>query len=110
MPSISQLTVVPNKGSDNALGYIDPKVGMITVYGAITAIDTNKNILTVGDGQKVYTGLTQIASGNAGHSFSWPTGDGSFVFGSQNLTYVDVYSGTYHDGYKAKNMLFAGDA
>lgn len=66
------------------LGEIDPKLNMVTNFGTITAIDlptVTVSGATTYETTKYFPGQLQVLESVAEDPFSWPSGDGSLVYG-----------------------------
>lgn len=75
-----------------SLGEMDPKLDMVTDRGTITAINS-PNVTVSGaytyETTVYYPGQLQVLEALASGTFSWPSGDGSLVYG---------HSDTFPDG------------
>lgn len=102
-----RIIVVKSIGEGEPLGYVEPNVGMVTSYGTIK--DINGAILSFSGSPDMWAAYTLIESGNAGHfGFSWPTGVNDVQFDGASPEYIDVYSGTFHDGVDTNYFVFQG--
>lgn len=82
-----KVQVVSAYGS-SPLGEMDPKLNLVTDRGTITAI--NLPVVEVsGAGVTAitpyYPGTLQVLTSNATSGYSWPSGDGSIVYGHRGV-------------------------
>lgn len=92
-----KVRVVTSRGSDSAVGYIDPAVGMVTQFGTIAAVEAATGICTMGDTavhahggrQRFYAHQLQILLSDA-PTYGWPNTGGSIRFGHQSEAAVNA--------------------
>lgn len=79
-------------GAGATVGWIDPKVGMVTQQGTVTAIASSGQSILVsvsGDGvglvTQYYAHQLLVHQSQATGLFSYPTGDGSVAFGRNGV-------------------------
>lgn len=104
--SENKIRVVRLLGGSDALGYMDPKVGMTTNRGPILSVGS-QGLISIGQGSgdkpmDFYPHDVLITETNATTGFSWPSGDGSFKFGHAGIwpngvTVGNGPSGAYAD-------------
>jgi uncharacterized membrane protein YkgB len=84
VPAERKIQVVANANAGDALGRMDPRVGLVTQYGTITAVGTEFVTVSgqgVGTPSVFYPGELFVTEAEATDGYSWPSGDGSIVFG-----------------------------
>ncbi len=105
--SENKIRVTRLLGGSDALGYMDPKVGMVTNVGAVRSLVSGGSLIRCARGSGAveadfYPHDVFITETNATDGFSWPSGDGSVKFGHSAI-YPDGIpegngpSGTYAD-------------
>lgn len=98
MPAEAKIPVVTTLGDGDSHGRIDPKVGMVVDKGTITAVGTEFVTVSgqgVGTPSQFYPGELFITVTEAQNGFSWPSGDGSIVFGHRALFASGVPKGSH---------------
>lgn len=88
--SIEKVRVTRLLGGSATIGLIDPKVGMVTGQGTITALDSGNFQVTVsgagvGSPRKAYPHELTLSETLATGTYSFPSGDGSVKFGHKGI-------------------------
>lgn len=102
--SENKIRVVKLLGGSDALGYMDPKVGMNTNLGEIRSLQQGGSIIRIARGsganeQDFYPHDVLITETNATTGFSWPSGDGSYKFGHSGIYPSGIPVGTAGGAY-----------
>lgn len=82
-----KVQVVSAYGS-SPLGEMDPKLDLVTDRGTITAINlpiVEVSGANVGAITPYYPGTLQVLTSEATDGYSWPSGDGSIVYGHRGI-------------------------
>jgi hypothetical protein len=97
----NKVRVTRSPGGNGFVGMMDPKVGMNTNQGKILALRTQNNQIVVGAGsgsvqRLIYPHQCYVTVATATGTYSYPSGDGSVVFGHKSIfpNGITVVAGT----------------